>query len=741
MSDQCPKVRTDLVVTRQETPEGPYFVVKDPRTRRFFRLRETEYAVARRLDGTRRLESVAEQVGSELEVEATAETLEPFVEQLRRGGLLEGSNGAAPEAPTRPPFIQGNLLWLRFRAFDPDRLLDWMVGKVRLCFTPGFVVASAALILWALGVVLVRRDEIGADLVRLWSFDNVLLAWFAILLVTTLHEFAHGVTCKHFGGRVHEMGFCLIYLQPAFYCNISDTWLFPEKSKRLWVTFAGGYFELVLWGLATLVWRVTERQTWLSGAALVVMATSGIKLFFNLNPLIKLDGYYLLSDWLDTPNLRQRSFHYVGSRLKRLLGIPTSVQQDLTPRVRRVLLAYGLVAAVFSYWLLSNLLLGFGSYFTTRWRGWGAVLSLGLFVGVAGNVTGKSLLRWPSALSIKSHRVRLLGVIGAALLLLYLLPVKLEWGGELEVTPAWNTDVRAQVAGIIEGVFVGEGDRVSPGDTLARLADRDYQAQLHMVEAELAEKRAKLGLLQVGPRSEEVQIALLAVQKAQERLRYATTDLERSRKLAATEAASREALERAEETVAVLAKELDEDRARLRMLVAGSRPEEIAAMKQDIAHSEAEERQLEEQLAQVWVTARHGGVVTTPKLRERIGEYVEPGDLIAEVYALDTVTAEVAVPEQDIGEVRVGQRGGVRLRAFPERAWEGRVTAIAAAALETPKQRTRIIKATIELPNADGLIKPSMTGYARIYCGKRRALDVLTRELRRFIRVEFWSWW
>ena len=64
MSDQCPKVRTDLVVTRQETPEGPYFVVKDPRTRRFFRLRETEYAVARRLDGTRRLESVAEQVGS-----------------------------------------------------------------------------------------------------------------------------------------------------------------------------------------------------------------------------------------------------------------------------------------------------------------------------------------------------------------------------------------------------------------------------------------------------------------------------------------------------------------------------------------------------------------------------------------------------------------------------------------------------------------------------------------------------
>src|SRR5207249_7967948 len=104
----------------------------------------------------------------------------------------------------------------------------------------------------------------------------------------------------------HEIGFMLIYLQPALYCNVSDAWLFPKTSTRLWVGVSGPYFELVIWALATLLWRVTDGETWINYLALIVMATSGIKTCFNLNPLIKLDGYYLLSDYLGIPNLRAR---------------------------------------------------------------------------------------------------------------------------------------------------------------------------------------------------------------------------------------------------------------------------------------------------------------------------------------------------------------------------------------------------------------------------------------------------
>jgi multidrug resistance efflux pump len=738
VAELLPKLRTDLVVSRQETPEGPIFVLKDAEARRFFRLREAEYAIARRLDGATPLDAVARQISTELDVEATPETLAPFVAQLERTGLLEGT-GTAPRAASQPA-LRGNLLWFRLKAFDPDRLFDWLIGKIGFFFTPCFVVSAIVLIAWGVLTAVVNAAEIQADLGRLWRIESLFFAWVTMLTVTTLHEFAHGLTCKRFGGHVHEIGFLMIYFQPAFYCNISDAWLFPEKSRRLWVTAAGGFFELTLWGLATLVWRVTERGMWVSDAALIVMATSGIKQFFNLNPLIKLDGYYLLSDWLEIPNLRQRAFRYVGGLVKRIVGAPVPAL-EATPRERRLFFGYGVLAVAFSYWLLTVIFLRFAGWFTASWQGWGAVLSAGLFMAVVGSVTGTPLLRWPAWLSPRNHRVRFTALTAVLLGLLYVLPVPLKVGGEFEVAPRRNADVRAQVEGTIAAVFVKEGERVAAGDTLARLSDRDLSARLRMAEAQLGEKSAQLRLLEAGPRVEEVQVARLAVAKAEDRLRFARQELDRIKALAAREAASREELERAEEGVSVRTAELAEERGRLQILSAGSRPEAIAAMRQETAHAEAERRQLEEQVGQIWITAPHAGVVTTPKLHQRVGEYVKPGDLVAEIHALETVTAEIAVSERDIGEVKVGQRGAVRLRAYPDRAFEGRVTAVAPAAGDVAGMRGKFLRVTIELPNPDGLLKPQMTGYARIYCGERRALDVLTRRFRRFFRVEFWSWW
>src|SRR5206468_8042719 len=102
------------------------------------------------------------------------------------------------------------------------------------------------------------------EIQRLYRFDALLLAWLTVCVVTTAHEFAHGLTCKHFGAEVHEVGFLLIYFQPAFYCNVSEAWLLPKKSQRLWITFAGGYFELFIWALVSLVWRLFEPVSWLS---------------------------------------------------------------------------------------------------------------------------------------------------------------------------------------------------------------------------------------------------------------------------------------------------------------------------------------------------------------------------------------------------------------------------------------------------------------------------------------------
>src|SRR5262249_28079018 len=157
-----------------------------------------------------------------------------------------------------------------------------------------------------------------------------------------------------------ELGFFLIYLQPALYCNVSDAWLFPEKSKRLWVAFAGPYFELFLWALATLAWRVTDVETTINYLAFIVMTSSGIKTLLNFNPLIKLDGYYLLSDWLEIPNLRKKGFACFREMLKGVFGGKALVPDQMSPRERRICLVYGLVAGVGSFWLLGYAMVKIG---------------------------------------------------------------------------------------------------------------------------------------------------------------------------------------------------------------------------------------------------------------------------------------------------------------------------------------------------------------------------------------------
>src|SRR6266566_3035491 len=250
MSPSLTKLRSELVISRQGTDGNGAVVVKDPVSGRFFRLKEAEYSIAQQLDGSTPLEVVRQRIQEKFGVGLEDGELKKFVEQLSRLGLLEESKRAEP-APT-PRKVRGSLLYLRFAAFDPNRLLGWLTPKVRFFFTPSFLILSAALILSAFATTVLEWNEITRAVGNLWRFDALALAWLTVLSVTALHEFAHGVTCRHFGGEVHDMGFLLIYFQPAFYCNVSDAWLFPQKSRRLWVTFAGAYFEIFLWSLATL---------------------------------------------------------------------------------------------------------------------------------------------------------------------------------------------------------------------------------------------------------------------------------------------------------------------------------------------------------------------------------------------------------------------------------------------------------------------------------------------------------
>src|SRR6267378_3921587 len=359
MNSYPPKLRTDLIVRPQQTARETSVIVKNPVTGKFFQLGEAELFIAEHLDGKTTLETIRQLVEARFGGELPLAVLTAFLQNLKKYGFLETADPTETIERKEPSRFRGSPLYCRFKVFDPCQLLKRLVSCTGLFYTPYFGVLSAATILMAVGVTFANWGDFRQELPKLyesWSTIAVVLA--LNFLVVGAHEFGHGLTCTRFGGEVHEMGCALVFLQPAFYCNVSDAWLFPEKSKRLWVGFAGPYFELFLWSLAVLTWRVSEPDTWINFIALSVMATSGLKTLLNFNPLIKLDGYYLLSDYLEIPNLRKRSFRFVGSLIERLFGIESASQpeENLSPRERRILPIYGIAALAGSFSILSYIL-------------------------------------------------------------------------------------------------------------------------------------------------------------------------------------------------------------------------------------------------------------------------------------------------------------------------------------------------------------------------------------------------
>jgi multidrug resistance efflux pump len=810
---RIPKLRGDLDVSSQETPAGEVVhVVKDPATGRFYRFGAAEWFIMRLLDGRNSPEAICRAAGDAFGEELDRETLGAFVSSLERRGLLESpaaAGGTSPRPHARRGRVFGSLLYLRLKAFDPDRLLDRLLPPLRFCFTPAFVAASAGLIGLAVLTLVANSQELGRDITRIFSVQGLLTAWLVVLVSTILHEFAHGLTCKRFGGKVHEMGFLLLYFQPALYCNVSDAWLFPEKSRRLWVTFAGAYFELFLWGLAVIVWRVSAPETVFNYLALVLIATSGIRIFFNLNPLIKLDGYYMLSDWLEIPNLRARATGYVKARLAALWRWEPSRAAAATRRERRIFIGYGLLALVFSIWLLSFIGARIGGFLIENYEGAGFLVFSGLLTLLLwrpirrrfARVPANGLARGTSG-SVTRRAAYLLGFGGLAAALIFL-RADLTVSGEFTILPRHNADVRAQVPGLIGEIFVSEGDLVERGQLIARLSDLDSLAELEKTEAEIRQKQADLRSLEAGPVAEEVAVARhqvetaetkleharirfeesrhmrderralvqIGIEKAQEQLRYARNELKRMEPLAKKQIISQVQFAAVEEAVMLRAKELEEAQSDLKLALAddmgemrqdlagaeravveaqadlavmeaGNRPELIEAARAEIARLEAQGDHLERQLALLEVTSPIGGIVTTPKPSEKIGELVERGDLILEVHDYRTAVGEIHISEKDIGTVRLGQEVSLKARAYPDRSFTGKVTAIASTAMDEEEGlRRKVMRVSTEIENADLALKPQMTGFGKVNCGERRLVEIVTRRLVRFIRVEFWSWW
>jgi putative peptide zinc metalloprotease protein len=495
-----PRYRADLRFVEQVYRGEQSYIVKDPVTQKYFRFRPVEALVLQSFDG-RTFAEIATALAEE-GFRLTAGALEAFARKLAGMGLLERTLTerttleverlrAERSRRRRRPLFRGEVLRMRWSVGDPDGLLTRTLPWLRWCFSPVFLAVSVVLFAAYFWVLAVKWGEFSSAVAALYSpsaltLSTLVILWCTALPIIVIHELGHAYTCKYFGGEVHEMGFMLLYFEPAFYCNVNDAWTFPELRARLWVTAAGSWIQFVIASLAALVWWAAVSGTLVSEIALAAMIIGGVTtILTNMNPLIPLDGYFALSDWLEIPNLRQRASGYFTWAVKRYLLRLDVEEPPATDRERRVFIIYaGLatcyIAGIFVF--ASALMLGFAR----QLLGFVGALVVGLLIFRA---AWSPIVEWwrNVALSIRAHRaqwqkspwrIRALAAAVAVLLILLLFPRWITVAGGFIAVPVRSLPLIAPDSGIVKQVYAGEATRVTAGAPVIRIQNLALEQEL-----------------------------------------------------------------------------------------------------------------------------------------------------------------------------------------------------------------------------------------------------------------------
>lgn len=647
---------------------------------------------------------------------------------VRAGGAAAAQAASARIAPQRAR----SWLYYQLPLGNPDRFFAALEPWLRFLWTPAFVFVYLMVVGAAGWIVLTRGAEMWPQIPSLsgttWGIGLVVLG-FALVAV---HECCHGLTCKHFGGRVPETGLLMMFfVMPAAYVDVSDAWLFREKRHRVLTGLAGPMWDLGVVAGAILLWSATPPGG-LRAAAVIAIAVSSMSLVMNLNPLLKLDGYYALSDLSGIPNLKDAASEALVFWVGRLRGRASS-GPVLSARTARFLALYGVLSGLYTaliLWVLGSILLSA----STRLAGlagplllFGAIVWLArrplraLVAGVLQRIAGAS---WKGAVSGAVAMI----VIGALLVL----PRPLRVGGPAAIDGVARHPVRSEVAGNLAEILVSEGDRVEAGQVVARLHDSELRTALAMIEASVAQAHAQLAMLARGTEPERLHQARETVRAAEAEVAHLETRADRLARLKKDGLVSADLYEQTTHDLQLQRGSLRAALEESRLLSRGTAPERVAAARAEVTRLETEAREAQRRLAASELRAPIAGQVITPKLGTHAGDYLALGESLMEIVDTERLVADVQMLESEIGEVRVGQSVALRVTAYPDRSFAGTVEQIAAAAAPDPLGRA-VFRVRIALRPEATELKPGMTGAAKVDCGERPLVALLVRRLLRSI--------
>jgi len=497
-----PALRDTAEVSRHIYRGQAWYVVRNRLNGKNHRFNAAAYALIGQMDGQRTVQQIWENSAT-----TPAQTVPGQDEVIRLLGRLHDAD-----------LIQGNILpsttemfrqvddeqkqgWkqrvanpfsLRFPLFDPDRFLDKWQGLNRIIFTRGVFILWLMIVLTAAGAALVNWSDLSASVVdQLFSLHNLLVLWLVYPVIKIFHELGHALAVKRWGGEVHEMGIILLALTPIPYVDASASASFPEKEQRITVAAMGMMVELLLASIALFVWLNVETGL-VSSLVYNVMLIGGVStLLFNGNPLLRYDGYYILADLLEIPNLGQRSNRYLGYLLQRFLLRNHNSESPVTAPGEAfwfaiygpLSFAYRILVMVGLVWLVSSRFFFIGVLIAL----WG-VISLMIIPAV------RTLAQFLNSPAARNRRGRLI-LVGSGLtllvMLLLLLPLPLWTSAQGVVWLPEQAAIRAGTDCEVVKVLVPTEQIVSKGQPLLQGSDPFLAAKIAVYKAQLAELFAK----------------------------------------------------------------------------------------------------------------------------------------------------------------------------------------------------------------------------------------------------------
>ena len=538
VANQRVTLRAGVRVRRQNFRGERWFVLENPFTNEFYRMRPAAYEFVARLRSDRTVGDVWQECLDRSPDDAPGqESVIQMLSQLYLFNLLHydtASDVAAlfsrqkkrEQREFRSRLL--NIMFMRFPLLDPDRFL------VRTLPFVGRLISPIGALLWLLVVglgvktVIDHFPALREQGQSVLTPSNLPLLYLGLMLIKTLHEFGHAYFCRKYGGEVHAMGVMLMIFTPVPYVDATSSWSFRERRKRVMVGLAGMIVELFVAAIAAMIWARTGNGVVHSLAYNIMFVASVSTVIFNINPLLRFDGYYILSDLVGIPNLTQRAGKQLRFLCERYLF---GLKKERSPATRRSeaawLSGYGVVSGVYRLFVFGGILLAIGDHFFLI----GLVMAAVCFI----SWVTVPLIRFVRYLAadprLERQRPRAiaasLAILAFALILLQVIPFpsRFRAPGVVQAT-AWS-EVITGTSGQVAELLSIPGSRVRAGQPLVRLVNPELELELRQAGSAMQEvdSRIRLAMSGTGADIRPLQQRLLALSNRLDKLRFDQSSL------------------------------------------------------------------------------------------------------------------------------------------------------------------------------------------------------------------------